>query len=161
MGRPRVPPALRREWERRLRESGHVDIEQSNGELVNPAHVQRARVRAERGTLTADYYRMAAQWTWTHIWRSRLHRRIWELHGEGMNVRAIERAMVPSGYRHHSRMWPVIDATRDAMRRAGHLEDGNADEAPSLLATELATFPTFDVPLHRNTRRSRTNSGWS
>lgn len=138
----KVPPALAAEWRRRLAASGFEDIEDADGELKEPGFVLRQRLRRPLSVGVAEYYRRAGMWTHDAIWPSRLHRRLWELHSEGVDGGEMPRRMGPSAGRHHRR---VFDRLREL--RADMLERGEVpcDPQPeSLLAAEVATFPTFD-----------------
>ncbi len=83
----KIPLALRREWNRKLAESGFSDLEDENGRLKREG--ARADVM-EHGkvTLAAEFFALFSHYL-DHQNLTRLERRILELYCEGLKIDAI------------------------------------------------------------------------
>jgi hypothetical protein len=79
---------LQQKWDLKLAKAGFVDIEDrasgnlkewhSANQYLSPAHEE-----------DKEYYRLAGSFLHDHKWPSRLYKQIWELHSQGMPIRAI------------------------------------------------------------------------
>ena len=80
--------ALRRDWYAKLAASGFEDAEEFDGSrfIKRGTHATRRAVTKQAASLRGDYYRRAGQWLWERVWPSRLERRCWEYHSEGMST---------------------------------------------------------------------------
>jgi hypothetical protein len=81
--------ALNREWRKRLRAEGFVDIE-SNDKLLRYDHSDYGdarRLSAPSNLERAAYYELVTRWLHQRVWPSRHVKRLWELHTEGVGVR--------------------------------------------------------------------------
>lgn len=79
--------ALKKEWDRRLAESGLEDCEARDLEKHRRRHA-RARDLVENAAREM-YFSLAAEWLHVTDWPSGASRHIWELHSEGLSVREI------------------------------------------------------------------------
>ncbi len=127
---------LHAEWTAKLAASGFEDIEHADRSLTyGGTTVRRSANRAARSH-RAEYYRLAGQWLWERVWRTRMQRRTWELHTEGLNHREIMRALGPMRMRQERRVLEVIIRERGLM--AQPRATLRIEEAPTLHAQHLA-----------------------
>lgn len=88
-----VDPKLKAYWYQRLKESGFKDIERESGRLrdeVDERTIKRALQDKER---REAYYAACAQFLFTFDFTCERARKVWELHSDGLSVRAIAREM--------------------------------------------------------------------
>ena len=74
-------------WNKKLRESGFVDVERPDGLFVD--YHREALLKKRPNVVvqaTREYYDIAAAFTYEHTWQSVLDRRIWELHVQGLSA---------------------------------------------------------------------------
>lgn len=84
--------ALQAKWTKRLRDSGFEDIEESDGNLIDEDRLsRRLKWSPERIASDAEYYRLATQYLNVGTFKNKKERRIWELHSEGLSIRAISK----------------------------------------------------------------------
>lgn len=88
--------ALAKEWNKKLEASGHVEIEEYGKSLDTPFLIdyhsvkfQKKRVINYKMQTQLNYYLIAGQVLNTYAFKNAYHRKIWELHADGMSVRAI------------------------------------------------------------------------
>lgn len=90
---------LQRIWYAKLKQSGFVDIEKKNGQLMSPTssntfldrHSVFRKMSDENRLETAltarqaleDYYRLARQFLHDFQFKKPYHKKVWELHSEG------------------------------------------------------------------------------
>jgi hypothetical protein len=122
---------LQEKWYRKLRESGWVDIEKNNF-LINYHSMKLSREctynsRANRGEVSRatrayqesrrQYYRIAAQFLYSHKFQHPLHKRIWQLHVNGVSQRDIAK-IIPELTLKKSRF--IAECLRDEMLKRGN-----------------------------------------
>jgi 23S rRNA A2030 N6-methylase RlmJ len=93
---------LRDKWYKRLKDSGFVDIENKNGELLT-SHADYFRYRQKMlGSTTfevkEEYYRLARQFLSDHKFADKREMLIWEYHSEGKSIREIVRRLKARGH---------------------------------------------------------------
>lgn len=83
---------LNKEWSKKLKKSGFKDAEDSFGNL-NKWSGQALLERTERDgvsvTARVEYFRLATHFLLEHKFESRLDKRAWELHADGVSIRDI------------------------------------------------------------------------
>lgn len=151
---PRAPRALVDEWDRRLAASGFVDIEhRRTGRLVGGVRQDRKQVGKGDAMRGAEYYRRAAQWTWSRVWPTRYDKMLWRAWAEGATLVDI----APRARRHFVTVWRRIH--KEEQRCMSHPWDGGEPTGPlPLHAMELAEINAAvgvgrDAPQRRRDRR--------
>lgn len=85
-------PKLKAQWYKKLARAGFDDIEQPDGNLriwsTRPASVSRES--------KAEYYRLAQQYVHEEVFPTKLDRRVWTLHAEGLTNEDVARAIKKS-----------------------------------------------------------------
>lgn len=107
--------ALRREWERKLRKSGFRDIERENGSLQVTKCDREDRIRLADPRDWATYRTLAGRWLFLKVWPSRLRKRQWELHAEGVGTRTATLRCWPMHGNHRSRNQLLLYQDADEM----------------------------------------------
>lgn len=82
----KIPPALRREWNEKLKTSGFVDIEDDKGRLK--AHNTRTAIWASKEA-TEEFYSLLDGYMLANAELTRLERRILELYSHGIHFNDI------------------------------------------------------------------------
>lgn len=108
---------LQAQWYAKLAAGGFRDIERgAEGRLPMADSTLRVSIRRARNSGRAEYFRRAGHWQHDAVWRSRLARRIWELHAEGMGYREICRALGPMRLRQPRRVLELLQREQAALR---------------------------------------------
>lgn len=93
--------ALRREWDKKLKESGFEDIEdrESPREMLKSWHSTKFFYRFDEDRFLArkDYFELATQFLGTHRFESEIDREVWRLHTEGESLRKIANHLTSQG----------------------------------------------------------------
>jgi hypothetical protein len=77
-------------WYEKLKQSGFQDLETSRGFLKDwPSQRLRRDYTPERFQEKLNYYRFASQLLWEFKFKTKLEKKIWELHTEGKSMREI------------------------------------------------------------------------
>lgn len=85
---------LKRMWYARLKQEGFSDIENTNrsDHPLTCWHSNKwKKVPSEKIALTKDYYIRAEQLLTSYKFESDIHKKIWELHAQGLSKRKIEK----------------------------------------------------------------------
>jgi hypothetical protein len=151
---PRPSPELRREWAAKLAASGFVDAEDERGVLRSGGSHERRSVRKAQRSGRERYHRLAGQWEWLQVWKSRRHRLAWALHAEGWGVRTIERLLGTVRGASYRLLYLFIRGERGAM---GRWLAEQPDEQP-LSPFDEAVADYDYLHAERLTRRERTES---
>jgi hypothetical protein len=142
----RVPAKLAAEWRRKLRASGFVDSEDDRERLIRHGSADRRSLLTSEQGGGAEYYRYAGHWLYFRVWRSRLARRAWELHSEGLTR---DQVVLGLGTWRGASEHPVSDLLQEereamgAALRNGQLAEDDPDERPEFASAfdeELASF---------------------
>lgn len=106
---------LQREWAKKLRASGFQDIERHNGSLQVTKCDREDRIRLADPRGWAEYRTLAARWLHVKVWPSRLRKRQWELHAEGIGTRHATLRCWPMHGNHRSRNQVLLYQDADEM----------------------------------------------
>ena len=81
-------------WNKKLKDSGFVDIEDKNGRLkLWTSHYFRTRYTPSSFAARQEYYRMAGQFLHTHVFDSPAEKELWRLHSDGLAAITIYRQL--------------------------------------------------------------------
>ncbi len=82
--------ALQKVWEKKLSDSGLENIEQPDGNLkLWTSSFFKVRYNATLFEAKEEYYRMASQFLHDHRFEADAHKKMWELHANGVSMRNI------------------------------------------------------------------------
>ena len=88
-------------WDEKLKTSGFIDIENSDGSLKPGVHAwTRKKAEADKDNREM-YYRIAAEFLHTYTFKSSVARRIWEAHANGKSIRHIAHSLKLKTYLVH------------------------------------------------------------
>ena len=90
--KPQSFPALKAHWYRKLQESGFEDAEDAQGNLKEREPFTLSRGAQGDKTFCDSketYFRLAGVFLYAHTFETKLERKIWQLHAEGLPVRRI------------------------------------------------------------------------
>lgn len=111
--------ALAKEWRRRLRESGFRDQE-TDREVLREQHAasrDRRMLRGHTGVGKGEYHTLASRWSNVRVFPSRLVKRLWELHAEGVGMHTAVTRLLPMVANARSRNQIILDQERTEFRR--------------------------------------------
>lgn len=96
--------ALQKKWYKKLKQDGFEDCEQTDGHLkLWSGHYFKSKFKhpgdLEFQKAKQDYYRRASQFLHEYKFPDPRTRRIWELHADGVSIRAIVETLKKEGYR--------------------------------------------------------------
>lgn len=83
---------LNDQWYKKLKNEGFEDIEESETRL-HKWSPPLTRFNAEIFESKQVYYQLAGQFLHEHIFESNLHKKVWELHSEGIEGREIAKSV--------------------------------------------------------------------
>jgi DNA-binding NarL/FixJ family response regulator len=78
---------LKAKWDKKLKDSGFVDIENADGTLKN--EVDPRTIASALGDNRAEYYRQATDYHLSHAFDTLTEECVWSLHCEGKSFRQI------------------------------------------------------------------------
>lgn len=82
--------ALHKEWQKKLEDSGFVDVEQADGHLKQyHASLFRRKKTKTFNSTKKEYYRIAGQFLHMHRFKNQLEHDIWSAHCVGKSFREI------------------------------------------------------------------------
>lgn len=84
---------LKDKWYKKLSKEGFEDIENTDGSLKTTIDPRTAAKAFKVQQSTEEYYRDAAKFLHSHQFESGLHKRIWEMHCEGMGAVRISKRL--------------------------------------------------------------------
>lgn len=111
---------LRKEWGKKLSKAGFVDIESDRGVLRIDRCDRQDRIKLADPRNWADYHTLCARWLYVKVWPSRLRKRQWELHAEGVGHRRATVRCWPMHGNHKSRNQALL--YRDADEMMGYVD---------------------------------------
>ena len=140
MSNPFQTPAFKRllaEWNARLAAEGFEDAEPAGPDARMRFSESTLVVSAKRARNSgrAEYFRRAGCWSWVGVFRSRMARRAWDLHAEGVPLRDIVHRLGPMRSRQQRR---VLDVIKDQRVKMALYPELTASEAPTLTAHAAA-----------------------
>lgn len=107
---------LQKIWYEKLKKSGFDDIENENGELTRglPRVTNQAPIQIE---VIQHYYSWARSFLHEHEFKSEFEKAVWELHSEGIAVRAISVELRRKGYKKQKdAVWYVVKRLEQLMK---------------------------------------------
>lgn len=85
---------LQLEWDKKLKDSGFNDIEDSKGRLKTwSTYFQQPNVTVEGVLANQEYYNLAGKFLHDFHFDKEIHKVIWEYHANGMSIRDIVRTL--------------------------------------------------------------------
>lgn len=104
---------LQAEWRKRLKASGFMDLEDDRGVLREDrsSHGDLRVLSTEDSPVRAAYFVLVGRWHHVRVWSSRMQRRLWELHAEGVGIRMAT-----------TRMWPYVNNFKSSNERRLYAE---------------------------------------
>lgn len=120
MSQIRPNKKLAREWAKKLKDSGFVDIEETDGRLKKwESHFFTHRPDKVFQDAKAEYYRMAGHFLHDHLFVDEEEKLIWTLHADGKGQRQIIKEMQRRGYvAHFNKVGSIVRRLSAEMKKS-------------------------------------------
>lgn len=93
---------LKSKWDKKLVKSGFKDIEQDEEHLkLWSSHFFKVNYNKTQFEAKEDYYRLASQFLYEHLFKNELELKIWKFHSEGTSIRDISALLRKKGTKVH------------------------------------------------------------
>lgn len=110
--------ALKKEWDKKLKQKGFVDIEPKEGYLTKWSISLQEKYPLNKFIAQMEYYNFANQFIYDHTFDNDYDKQVWELHASGMTVRKIMQTLKKQKKSCYMlKVFGSIKKTKEAMMR--------------------------------------------
>lgn len=110
---------LKAVWDKKLKDSGFVDIEHADGSINSGVPRSLAWKDDHLRQIVQDYYTMAYHFLNSHPFECELDKVIWQYHTDGLSVRKIVKVLaevLPKEKTNKIRVWKTVKSLQTLMK---------------------------------------------